>query len=667
MRRLKKMGITVIILTILVGSMAGCVGTDYKRTPLDVSNSEPYSESQSAEALAIEKDGITLAENSSTDYKIIYESYENEQYLMAVRFLQKTLTQIIGCDEIEMIADNGVSSGKYISIGNTTLAGSSDVSAVENDGYILRVEGDALIIKGADWEGTKNGIYDFLESELECMYLRNDYDYIPNFPTIKLPKYDEVINPSMAWRRQYQYETVQNDWYERLRLNGTQANAGAAGWGTWCHSQFSFVPPDEYFESNPEYYALIDGERQYIMDDSGIVTRETHLCLTNDNVYDIVKKGMRERILNNPEAVYWDFSIMDTPSEVCGCEECKEVNEKYQSNSSTIMMFINKLAKELGDEFPHVMLSTLAYQDCINPPVGLEIEDNIVIKLCAMPGSQGYSYQSGANKNSKKLKDLVVSWGKVVDNIVIWDYVVNFNHLLLPFPNYDVQKENIDFYVENNVIGIFHQGSREKGDEMADMRSYLLSRQMWDKDIDLENVMKKYIQLNYGAGAEYIEEYLDTMSASYINKNKELNLYDDPKLHKNDYLSAKNISKYMELTDSAMDAVKNDPMALEQVEKVRMSVLYAKVMESSFDISGKKEAVAELKIYTDKFGVEKHHEVISIDEFYNETVPSIINGNITAIVFIVIACVGSVAAIPIGVILFKKFKKKKAVAESEKL
>lgn len=53
----------------------------------------------------------------------------------------------------------------------------------------------------------------------------------------------------------------------------------------------------------------------------------------------------------------------------------------------------------------------------------------------------------------------------------------------------------MDFYVDNNVMGVFHQGSREKGDEMADMRTYLLSRQMWDKDIDFEALMKNTFNL----------------------------------------------------------------------------------------------------------------------------------------------------------------------------
>lgn len=650
--------------SIVLGSIAGCsFKVQENRKALDLSKAPTYSESKAKQEIAKEKNGITLATDGNTSYKILYEKNANEELKSAVSFLAETLQQMIGCGTIEIIEDGKADKGCFISIGNTQLSENINIDQIENDGYILKVKDNNLIIKGANQSGTKNGIYDFLETKLGCMFLRNDYDYIPEFPTIRLENYDEVINPSIAWRKQFQYEALQNNWYDKLKLNGTKAKEGFkegiyAQWGTWCHTQFQFVPPEKYFDSHPEYFALINGKRCYQAKWHSS-DMQTHLCLTNEDVYEIVKAGMKSEIQKNPEALYWDFSIMDTPVKVCQCPECNRINTKYQSNSATIIMFINRLAKDLGKEFPNLMFSTLAYQDCVNPPVGLEVEQNVVIKLCANPGSQGYSYSVGANKNSKQIKLLLESWGNIAKNIVVWDYVVDFNHLLLPFPNYDVQKANMDFYVDNNVMGVFHQGSREKGDEMADMRTYLLSRQMWDKDIDFEALMKKYIQLNYGEASPYIEEYLETMSESYISHNKELNLYDNPSKHKYDYLSASNIAKYMQLTEKAMAAVQDDQMALEQVEKVRMCVLYAKCTESSLDIAGKKAAAEEMKIYTDKFGVTKYHEVMEIEKFYNDVFPGIIKRNKISISCVIASCILGVGLLVVIPFEIRKRKKKK--------
>lgn len=663
---LRRIIAAVSLSSIVLGSIAGCsFKVQENRKALDLSKAPTYSESKAKQEIAKEKNGITLAADGNTSYKILYEKNANEELKSAVSFLAESLQQMIGCGTIEIIEDGKADKGCFISIGNTQLSENINIDQIENDGYILKVKDNNLIIKGANQSGTKNGIYDFLETKLGCMFLRNDYDYIPEFPTIRLENYDEVINPSIAWRKQFQYEALQNNWYDKLKLNGTKAKEGFkegiyAQWGTWCHTQFQFVPPEKYFDSHPEYFALINGKRCYQAKWHSS-DMQTHLCLTNEDVYEIVKAGMKSEIQKNPEALYWDFSIMDTPVKVCQCLECNRINTKYQSNSATIIMFINRLAKDLGKEFPNLMFSTLAYQDCINPPVGLEVEQNVVIKLCANPGSQGYSYSVGANKNSKQIKLLLESWGNIAKNIVVWDYVVDFNHLLLPFPNYDVQKANMDFYVDNNVMGVFHQGSREKGDEMADMRTYLLSRQMWDKDIDFEALMKKYIQLNYGEASPYIEEYLETMSESYISHNKELNLYDNPSKHKYDYLSASNIAKYMQLTEKAMAAVQDDQIALEQVEKVRMCVLYAKCTESSLDIAGKKAAAEEMKIYIDKFGVTKYHEVIELEKFYNDVFPGIIKRNKISMSCVIASCILGVGLLV--VIPFKIRKRKTKLLE----
>lgn len=660
---LRRIIAAISLSSIVLGSIAGCsFKVQENRKALDLSKAPTYSESKAKQEIAKEKNGITLAADGNTSYKILYEKNANEELKSAVSFLAESLQQMIGCGTIEIIEDGKADKGCFISIGNTQLSENINIDQIENDGYILKVKDNNLIIKGANQSGTKNGIYDFLETKLGCMFLRNDYDYIPEFPTIRLENYDEVINPSIAWRKQFQYEALQNNWYDKLKLNGTKAKEGFkegiyAQWGTWCHTQFQFVPPEKYFDSHPEYFALINGKRCYQAKWHSS-DMQTHLCLTNEDVYEIVKAGMKSEIQKNPEALYWDFSIMDTPVKVCQCPECNRINTKYQSNSATIIMFINRLAKDLGKEFPNLMFSTLAYQDCINPPVGLEVEQNVVIKLCANPGSQGYSYSVGANKNSKQIKLLLESWGNIAKNIVVWDYVVDFNHLLLPFPNYDVQKANMDFYVDNNVMGVFHQGSRGKGDEMADMRTYLLSRQMWDKDIDFEALMKKYIRLNYGQASPYIEEYLETMSESYISHNKELNLYDNPSKHKYDYLSASNIAKYMQLTEKAMAAVQDDQMALEQVEKVRMCVLYAKCTESSLDIAGKKAAAEEMKIYTDKFGVTKYHEVMEIEKFYNDVFPGIIKRNKISISCVIASCILGVGLLVVIPFEIRKRKKK---------
>ena len=61
---------------------------------------------------------------------------------------------------------------------------------------------------------------------------------------------------------------------------------------------------------------------------------------------------------------------------------------------------------------------------------------------------------------------------RISKDIIVWDYVIQFNHLLSPFPNLQVLQPNIQFFAENGVNAMFEQGNREVGGEFAALRSY---------------------------------------------------------------------------------------------------------------------------------------------------------------------------------------------------
>lgn len=89
------------------------------------------------------------------------------------------------------------------------------------------------------------------------MYVSPENTYVPLCPTVKLALEEKTVNPTITWRKVYQYESVQNGWYERLKMNGTIVKEGENSielyneWGTWCHSSFEFVPPENISTSTP--------------------------------------------------------------------------------------------------------------------------------------------------------------------------------------------------------------------------------------------------------------------------------------------------------------------------------------------------------------------------------------------------------------------------------
>lgn len=605
-----------------------CAAAETFGGTLDVDVS-PYTETAIRTALEQDKENqLILAATAQTSYRVVYPN-GNAKLMAAAQALSAALTEMTGAP-FPCISDAEAESEQEIVIGGTSRTAPS-FDATQSDGtYRIVTEGEKLFIQGTSDQAVTYGVYGFMEDDLGCVFINGSETFIPHSGTVKLAPIDRTETPAMQWRNVYAYETKQLDgWYEKLRLNGIEADPvdaedginEYAGWGTWCHSYLRFVDPDEYFDEHPEYFAMKDGERIREDPETGL---DTQLCLSNPEVLEIVKAKLAQLIAEHPERTYWDFSAMDNWNvQGCACDECRALDEAAGSGMGSLLPFLNELAKA----FPDKIISTLAYQHTINPPTnGLKAEENVVIKLCSMPGDQGSSYLQGATGGAAQFQQLVQSWHSVCDQIVIWDYVVDFEHLLLPFPNFAVQQENQQFYEENGVIGIFHQASREKGDEFAEMRAWVLAQMMWKgADTDVNELLAKYIAAAYGDAAPELAEYVNALAANFHAEQEPLGLYDNPSAHKKGYLSKSAIAAYQDIFARAEEKVATNPVLLARVQKAKIPVLYAKMTENSTDKSGKMDAAEEFYRLCEVNGITRIDETKTTLADFRTQFPAMVN------------------------------------------
>jgi hypothetical protein len=654
--RITKIALLACLVVTALAAFSGCGKQNVREATFLLKNRSEWSEAALREQMAAEKGGVTLLENGEVKVTVVYSEGASESLIAAADFMAATIDRMSGSSGVRTAVKKGGESGFSIYVGRAANSALIDLSDVKDDGYKLEIKPEGIYIVGKTDDATRNGIYDFLETHLECMYVSPENTYVPLCPTVKLALEEKTVNPTITWRKVYQYESVQNGWYERLKMNGTIVKEGENSielyneWGTWCHSSFEFVPPEEYFDEHPEYYAKFLGKRRYQFNVLGR-TFPTHLCYTNEEVYQIAEAELVKRIEANPEVKFWDFSIMDTYFATCRCKECKKFNKEAGSEMGTLLAFLNRLADAIRDDYPDVYLSTLAYQRVKNPPKNMKCAPNLCINVCAFPGTQSYPYSTeGGIKASREFAERVVEWGKICDNILVWDYVVNFTHLKLPFPNFEFQKENLEFYLENNIRFVFHQGSREPMDENAEMRTYLLSRQLWDKDVDLLALAKKYVAVVYGDAAGLVEEYMDTANAAMIESGADLSLYDSPKKHKNGYLAPKLTDKYLELTEKMLEVAENsDTVNVKAVEMLRVNALYAKMTDASWDYRAKKAAFEEFKALSEKYNFTKSGEIVEMSRFVEKDYPRTLIWIVFKYVLSVLGGIAVVALVVLGV------------------
>lgn len=648
-RKGKTLFIVAVVFVLLFSAFAATGCTDKKAGGSALGSSfKPYDEKAFAEEMAKAGDNkILFADKAESDYSVIVcppglSDNEEEQdrdtleLKSAAEYLSKTLKTVTGADfYLENAQDNA--DGKAL-----ILALDGDCGA-EDGGYRLEISDERIRISAVSAEGLTAGIYSFLEDKLGCMFVSPEYDYIPSLPTVYLEKTDETFAPSIKWRYVYADEadiiTDENGeklygdyWYSKLRLNG----AGTNDWYAWVHTSFTYVSPDEYFDEHPEYFSLYNGKRTY---EQGPVSGQ--LCWTNEDVYEIISTKVLQEMRDNPDVHIWDISQMDTWESRgvgCQCEKCKAIDEREGSQIGSILTFINRLAAEVKEEFPDNYISTLAYNYSDEPPKYLRPADNVIIKLCLMPGDCASSYADPTSGKARDAHDLIEAWGDVAEHIVVWDYNIDFHNYMMPFPILDYLKENNDFYIENNVYGIFHQMSADKGGDFSLLNSYMFAKLMWDKDVDVNALFNKYLTVYYGEAAPYIAEYYALLTENLAKSGDQLYIYAQPYNYICSYLSPSALDDYLDIFDKAEQAVAGDSTLLSRVELAEKGVLFAKAAQFSADIKGRSDALEKFVRICEENGIdsliegEQNGDELAI--FYKNT-----NAEIKAMPAIIIAMI----------------------------
>lgn len=529
------------------------------------------------------------------------KSYRYEvEVLNAARYFAETVGKITG-DTPSVVSQTDYESG------NAVMLVLADAPGVEKEGFAIEVSDSLIRIVSPQLRGLCNGLYGMLEDDFGCMFVTPEYDYIPGMSTVYLNEGTRVENPSVEWRYVYAYEADYREkeggdseyigWHNKLRLNG----AGTNDWYKWVHTSFYYLPPEEYYDEHPEYYGLYMGKRTY---KQGPVSGQ--LCWTNEEVYQIISGKVLQEMRDNPDLHVWDVSQMDTWESRgvgCQCDDCKALDEREGTPMGSLLTFINRLADDMAREFPDNYISTLAYNYTAEAPAQLRPRDNVIIKLCLMPGDCASSYADPDSKAGRKAHDLVESWGKVAKHLAIWDYNIDFFNYLMPYPILDSLQANNDFYVENNTYGMFHQMSADKGGDFAEINSYIMARLMWNKDVDVQSLFNKYLTVRYGAAAEHIARYYDALATNVEKSGKDMYIYSSVENNRSGYLSPVAIDEYIDIFEDAEAAVADDARALEAVQKAKTGVMFAKAEQFSADMKGRRSALEETVSLCNKFGI----------------------------------------------------------------
>lgn len=388
-----------------------------------------------------------------------------------------------------------------------------DFGHLGSEELVMKSSGGRLLLAGGRPRGTLYAVYRWLYEQAGVRWWTPWSQNVPSNPKLAIKSLDVKESPAFEARDPFWFHAFDADWSVRNGSNSQSSRLDAERGGKLLyggglvHTFFPLVPPDKYFKDHPEWYSLINGNRQ---------ADGAQLCTTNPELRDFVVQRVREVIKANPEASIISVSQNDQYGP-CECPTCKALDDAEGTHAASVLALANYVAEKIEKEYPNVAIDTLAYQYTRKAPKTIKPRPNVIVRLCSIECN--FAQPLDGKFNDAFMQDLR-DWSKLTNRLYVWDYVTDFPNYIMPFPNYRVLGPNLRLFAQNGVIGVFEEGAYQStGAEMAELRAWLLAQLLWNPNQDDKALTKEFLVGYYGAAARPIQEYLDLMADAAKDEN----------------------------------------------------------------------------------------------------------------------------------------------------
>ena len=405
--------------------------------------------------------------------------------------------------------------------------------AFEEEGYVLKTVGQSIIIAGNNdgpYDGTNYAAYALLEM-LGCRwYFPGAWgEVVPEHKTITLPALDIVSRPDFAARMVSSggWVPVSGEESAAYRLWATRIGMCGHPYPTVGDGFLAYLlPPNKYFESNPEYFAMSEGGERHAGEHPTLRYYENHtmLCLSNPDVFTESVKSLRatfagEKKVTTAGELGFGISPPDgTP--YCYCPTCKttSANLKYPRyvHRTTQSEEFFDFAARLANEFPDKFVSTMAYSLREMVPQGVEIPPNVMVMYAPIACDVLHPNDSELWRRRDFIRNLK-AWRAMTPHIVIYDYNPGF--LIGSWvPERDVANFaiNAPIYKEIGIKGFAAEG--RKAFMQTWISYYVRAKLLWDVDTDVDALKRDFYDTFFGpAAGPHVQAWWDACEEALVN------------------------------------------------------------------------------------------------------------------------------------------------------
>ena len=488
--------------------------------------------------------GVLKADKQLTKIAVA-SKYENETSdrredaiinYYAVKEAKKWLGEIANIDGVEYITDESMlsSSVYYIVIGNAFSDG--DYSGLTTDtGYKIAKRNGNVYLYGKTGYGTLNALYGLLKQRYNLeIYADTVYTFSDAGDLYYEEIREETFNPSIDYNLAYDgpltyiKEGEVNPNYDYQRRLGFVDSWQQIG-GSW-HSFLDYVPQSEYGTAHPEWYTVACYE-------NGEESTVTTLDLTTGG--DAMAKVVADKIKAQVEAdeagknikpVY----VFGPPDERVWSNSDATIRTvaKYGTRSAEYVIFMNKVAKYLDDDYTfgrQIKLCLLAYNlVCDAPDYNADLKfykgDEISLSVMFAPiESNMYRAADDTTPNYKyhltnaHFTEQLSKWKALGGEMYYWNYSEYYDNYFVMLDTITNMQSKYKLMAENGVNRLIDLGmvGDNYGTDFTALKIYLKGKLARNVNENVDALVKNFCCAYYGTGGEYIYSLLTSEQARY--------------------------------------------------------------------------------------------------------------------------------------------------------
>lgn len=416
-------------------------------------------------------------------------------------------------------------------------------SPLKEQEILVKVTPGAVYIAGGTRDGFVYAAYHFLENCAGVRWWSPGEKYIPSRPDLNLPDYYVRRVPDFILRAShgmasldafgYDYNVVkQTDgtikkfkncrdrsipsnhniipyYFGDVSFKDTLALRERDGHGA------PFVQNEDDFRQHPEWFAETAGKRSTAARDMCYSCPAAAEALGERVMRKIALDRDESRASDMPPPFIYSLSRDDNAA-WCQCARCQAAI-KRTGYSGLLIQFLNLAAVKVKEKYPDILLSTLAYQNTADAPVGVVPADNLAIVYCFEKRNIARPLVDASNERT--LRE-VRQWAKITANLFVWDYVGSFASWQTTPGLFDFPSPSMLHFADDHrllkqigVKGVFAQnpafGNR---DPLWSLRNWMLSKVYFDTSLDNETLLRSFLSGYYGPAWQGMRDYIQCLA-----------------------------------------------------------------------------------------------------------------------------------------------------------